>query len=223
TPERRGPRAGVVAAPRALHLDDLGPHVTEDLRAEGAGDVLREVRDDDPFQGESHGVESSRKETGHPATKLAAPDREWRTDTTAKFLFFLDPEMPWGWHRVCDVWVDPRTMKSGQRHEIGRLLESARGDGEETKAGAATPIPRRPGGARRRRLHDGPRSRGDDRVAVDHPTGDRALLRDRVGGADDRGRALGGRGGSRRGRVRRRAADEQSGRPQCAAVVGRRG
>jgi len=38
-------------------------------------------------------------------------------------------------------------MKSGQRHEIGRLLESARGDGEETKAGAATPIPRRPGQA----------------------------------------------------------------------------
>jgi hypothetical protein len=49
TPIRRGPRAGVVAPSRAFHLDDLGPHVAEDLRAEGAGDILCEVRDDDPF------------------------------------------------------------------------------------------------------------------------------------------------------------------------------
>ena len=81
-PVRRRPRPGVVAATRALHLDDLGPHVAEDLCAEGPRDVLRQVCHDDPFQRPRHGEESSRKETGHSATKLAAASRQWRAGTT---------------------------------------------------------------------------------------------------------------------------------------------
>src|SRR5262249_41023639 len=57
-PVRRCPRPSVVAAPRAFDLDDLGAHVSEDLGAEGPGDVLCQVGNDHAFERWSHGRES---------------------------------------------------------------------------------------------------------------------------------------------------------------------
>ena len=54
-PVGRRPGARVVAAPRALHLDHLGPHVAQDLGAGGAGDVLGQVGDEKSGQRGIHG------------------------------------------------------------------------------------------------------------------------------------------------------------------------
>src|SRR5206468_7944551 len=53
-PVRGGPRPGVVPAPGPLDLDDLGPHVSEGLRAERPRHVLGQVRDDDALQRVRH-------------------------------------------------------------------------------------------------------------------------------------------------------------------------
>ena len=51
-PERRSPRAPVVARVRPLDLDDIGPQHPEDLRAVGAGDRRRHVDDAGAGEGE---------------------------------------------------------------------------------------------------------------------------------------------------------------------------
>src|SRR4030095_10201095 len=52
------PRASVVAAPRALHLDDLGAHVSEHLGTERPSDVLCQVGNDHAFERWPHGRKS---------------------------------------------------------------------------------------------------------------------------------------------------------------------
>src|SRR5467141_1703790 len=70
-PVGRGPRARVVAAAGPLDLDHVGAHVTERLRAERTGDVLRQVDDDDSVERQGHGRECSSAGGG----RRAAPRR----------------------------------------------------------------------------------------------------------------------------------------------------
>src|SRR5205823_8048974 len=75
TPVRRRPGARVVAAPRPLHLHDLGAHVAEDLGAVGAGDVLGEIGDKETSEGRVHGDELYRY---RPVVAPRGPASGWQ-------------------------------------------------------------------------------------------------------------------------------------------------